>query len=287
MSTRSGRNESRSYYSGNSRSGDSRGNNRSGNNPSKKKKNRRSPVGKAVLSLILTLAIGVFLISGLKLISILTTYKEAEDAYKTITQTVAVMPTDSEKDYPEIDFNSLLAMNPQTKGYIFIKDVLEYPFVQGTDNETYLHTMLNGEYNPSGTLFIDCNIPEGVDAKNCIIYGHNMNDGSMFSSLYKYSDPEFYDAHRYVHIYTPEHHYLYKVVSAYTADVDGFTYTYNFPDDEAFTEFQKQTLLQSWFNSDTELTPDDKMITLSTCVNSGDEQYRNVVVLVRDSEITE
>ena len=64
--------------------------------------------------MILTFAIGVFLISGLKLISILTTYKEAEDAYKTITQTVAVMPTDSEKDYPEIDFNSLLAMNPQT-----------------------------------------------------------------------------------------------------------------------------------------------------------------------------
>ena len=293
MSTRSGSNHSNRYNSGSGRSGDSRYQNRSGSSPSKKKKGR-SPLSKAVLSLILTLAIGVFLISGLKLFSILTTYKEAEDAYEKIKQEVSVMPDSSgnagdaaEKNYPEIDFDKLLAMNPDTKGYIYIEDLLEYPIVQGTDNETYLHTMLDGEYNPAGTLFIDCNTPEGIDAKNCIIYGHNMNDGSMFGPLYKFSDPEFYDAHRTVHIYTPDHHYLYKVVSVYTADVNGFTYTTDFADDEAFSAFLNNTLAKSWFSTDTELTTEDKLITLSTCLSNGSDEYRNVVVLAREGEVAD
>ena len=251
----------------------------------KKKKKERSPVSKAVLSIILTLAIGVFLISGLKLYSILTTYKEAEDAYASIVKEVSVIPAN--KDYPEIDFAPMLAQNPSTKAYIYIKDLFEYPIVQGTDNDTYLHTMLNGEYNPAGTLFIDYRIPEGIDARNCIIYGHNMNDGSMFGPLFKYSDPEFYENHREVHIYTPDHHYVYKAIAVYTAAVDGFTYTYDFATDEEFAEFLKKTQTENWFVNDTELTTESKLITLSTCLDNGSDEYRNVVILVRDREITE
>lgn len=249
------------------------------------KKKRSTPLSKAVLSLILTLAIGVFLISGLKLISIFTTYKKAEDTYATIAKEVVVIPEG--KDDPEINFDALLATNPETKAYLYIKDFMEYPVVQGTDNDTYLHTMLNGEYNPSGTLFIDCNIPEGIDAQNCIIYGHNMDDGSMFGPLFNYADPAFFNSHQEVHIYTPDHHYLYKPVSVYTTSVDGFTYQYSFGDDEAFAEFENQTLAASLVDSGVQLTPEDKLITLSTCLDNGSEEYRNVVVLVRDSEITE
>lgn len=251
-------------------------------------KKEQTPLSKAVLSLILTLAIGVFLISGLKLISILTTYKKAEDAYTTITHSVTTYPQgQTERDYPDIDFAALLEINPETKGYLFIKDFMEYPFVQGTDNDTYLHTLLNGEYNPSGTLFIDYTIPEGIDARNCIIYGHNMDDGSMFGPLFRYSDPEFFEEHKDVHIFTPDHHYLYRAVAVYTADVDGFTYTTSFPDDASFEAFLSQTRAASWVSSDRPLTAADHLITLSTCLDNGSDEYRNVVVLVREEEITE
>lgn len=256
-----------------------------GEKKAKTKKSGRTPLSKAVFSLILTLAIGVFLISGLKLLSILTTYKKAEDTYTTIIDTVSVLP--SGKDYPEIDFGPLLETNPETKAYIYINDLFEYPVVQGTDNDTYLHTLLNGEYNPSGSIFIDSRIPEGIEARNCIIYGHNMNDGSMFSSLFKYAEPDFFNTHRDVHIYTPEHHYLYKAVSVYTADVDGFTYTYDFADDNSFADFLGKTRAASWVSCDTALSTEDKLITLSTCLDNGSDELRNVVVLVRDSEITD
>lgn len=255
------------------------------NKKNQKNTNRRSPLSKAVFSLILTLAIGVFLISGLKLISILTSYKEGQDSYKKVVE--AVSRTEPDKDYPTIDFAALLAQNPDTVAYIQSPDLFEYPVVQGTDNDKYLHTMFDGSYNDCGTLFIDCNIPEGIEARNCIIYGHNMNDGSMFGTLYKYSDPEFYNAHRLFHVYTPEHHYLYKAVAAYTAAVDGFTYLYSFGSDEEFLNFLQQTKDASWFENDTELNADSKIITLSTCLGNNSDDYRNVVILAREGEVTE
>lgn len=249
------------------------------------KRQKKSPVAKAVFSLILTLAIGVFLVSGLKLLSIFTTYKKAENTYGNIQVDVADIIPDV--GYPKVDFEKLLAQNPDTVGYIFSEDVMAYPIVQGTDNEYYLHTMFNGEWNPSGTLFVDSRLPDGMESKNCIIYGHNMKDESMFGKLYKYSDPEYYNAHRIYHVYTPEHHYVYKAIAAYTAAVDGFTYTMGFGSDEAFLDFIEQTKYASWFDSDTEVSADSKIITLSTCLGNNDDDYRNVLILVRESEITE
>ena len=256
------------------------------NQNNRKQKSRRTPLSKAVFSLILTLAIGVFLISGLKLLSISLSYKQAEDTYETIRRDASVK-VDPELGYPLIDVQALVAENPDTAAYLYCEDVCDYPVVQTSDNDYYLHTMFNGEYNPAGTLFIDSRIPEGIEARNCIIYGHNMNDGSMFGQLHHYSDPEYYDQHRTFHVYTPGHHYLYKVVAAYTASVDGFTYIMDFADDEEFLSFLEQTKAASWFDVDTELTADSKIITLSTCLDNGDDYYRNVVILVRDSEITE
>ena len=251
----------------------------------KKAKKQQTPLSKAVFALVLTLAIGVFVISGLKLLSILLTYKQAEDAYERISRDASVMIP--EKGYPEIDFDKLLAQNADTIGYIYAEDLCEYPIVQCSDNDYYLHTMFDGTYNPSGTLFVDCRIPEGLEAKNCIIYGHNMKDESMFGKLYKYADPEFYEAHRIYHVYTPEHHYVYKAIAAYTAAVDGFTYYYQFSNDDEFLSFLNMTQQSSWFASDTDLSPESKIITLSTCTGDSSDEYRNVVILVRDHEITE
>ncbi len=251
----------------------------------KKARRERTPLSKAVFALILTLAIGIFLISGLKLLSIFLTYKKGEDSYEKVKHEASVI--DKDLGYPIVDFNALLALNPEVVGYIYCEDLFEYPIVQGSDNDRYLYTMFDGTYNPCGSLFVDSRIPEGMEARHVIIYGHNMYDGSMFAPLGKYSDKEFYDAHRTFHVYTPKHHYVYKAVAAYTASVDGFTYTFGFGSDESFLQFLDQTKSASWFSNDTELTADSKIITLSTCLDNGAEEWRNVLILVRESEITD
>ena len=249
---------------------------------------KRSPLSNAVLSLVLTTAIGVFLVAGLKLLSIHMSYQNAEDTYEKIRQEAEkdqLKDPDARGNEPAVDFEYLQSQNPDVIGYLVCDGVLDYPVVQGADNNHYLHTMFNGTENPAGTLFVDCRISEGIEAKNCIIYGHNMNDGSMFGKLGKFFDPEFYRKHRIFHVYTPEHHYVYKAIAAYTAAVDGFTYTYSFKEDEDFMQFLKLTRQANWYGNDTELTEDSKLITLSTCLDNGSDEYRNVVVLVRIKEI--
>ena len=151
----------------------------------------------------------------------------------------------------------------------------------GFDNDYYLNIMFN-EWNPAGTLFVDSRIPEGIEARHCIIYGHNMQDGSMLGKLYRFSDPEFYKTHQTFHVYTPEHHYIYKAVSAYTASVDGFTYQFDFGSDDEFLQFLSMTKNSGWFANDAELTSDTKIITLSTCFGNNSEDYSNVLIFVRE-----
>lgn len=247
----------------------------------KKPKKKRSKLSTAVFSIILTLAIGVFLFSGIKLFSIWLQYKTAKDAYKDVDS----LFTDGTGEW-EWDFSALFAQNPEAKGFIYCKDVVSYPIVQAEDNDKYLYTMFNGEYNPAGSLFIDYRIKDGLEARNCVIYGHNMNDGSMFGKLEKYQDREFYDRHKEYDVYTPDHHYKYKVLSTFLTPVDGFVYTYDFANDDEFVKFANQTISSSAYSTEHEpITADSKLITLSTCTWDSNEAYRYVVVLIRDRVI--
>lgn len=46
-----------------------------------------------------------------------------------------------------------------------------------------------------------------------IIYGHNMNNGSMFGSLKKYKDEGFWKKNQYFTVYTESTAYRYQIFS--------------------------------------------------------------------------
>ena len=81
------------------------------------------------------------------------------------------------------DHEAALKINPDAKG-MYRNDATEtlLPIVQRLhDDEYYLHRGFDGEYSRGGTLFIAGDIEEGLDASHVIIYGHHMNDDSMFT----------------------------------------------------------------------------------------------------------
>ena len=56
----------------------------------------------------------------------------------------------------EVDFDALVKKNKDVKAWIYSKDtVINYPVVQGKDNQYYLYRMINGEWNGKGSIFID------------------------------------------------------------------------------------------------------------------------------------
>ena len=71
---------------------------------------------------------------------------------------------------------------------------IDYPVVQAKDNDYYLRRDLNGEYAKPGTVFMDYRCaPDGSGYS--ILYGHNMKSGSMFGTLQRFWEKEFFDAH--------------------------------------------------------------------------------------------
>ncbi len=237
---------------------------------------------KILLVILCIVCLGVFLFSGYKLFSKLSEYKAAQKSYEKMSEQYVTAETpaattspvseadtsDEEKETSPItvDFTQLLTTNEDVCGWLYSKDtVINYPVAQGEDNNEYLHHLLDGTYNSSGTLFLDCECGPEFSGANSIIYGHNMKDGSMFNSLHSYSDQAYYDAHPVMYLNTPKQNYKIEIFSAYICSYDSDTYTLSFASAEEYAAWVAKMKSQSTFTSDTEVTVDDRVITLSTC----------------------
>lgn len=104
------------------------------------------------------------------------------------------MRQEAETEEDNTDWSKgMLDINSDYKGWLTIYGTqISEPVVQGETNETYLRTNINKEHAEAGTLFLDETTDLSQDG-NLIIYGHKMNDGTMFGTLDKFEDEEFFD----------------------------------------------------------------------------------------------
>ena len=170
----------------------------------------------------------------------------------------------------ELDLEALREVNPDVIGWILIPDtVINYPLMQGEDNEYYLKRTWDEKKNAVGSIFLEhLNSPDLTDF-NTIVYGHNMNDGSMFAGLRKYRKQEYWQEHPYVYIRSDAGVYRYEIFSSYLAKVDSNTYGLAFPSDDAKSAFLNNAILDSVIQTGVEPAPTDRVLTLSTCSGSG------------------
>lgn len=113
-----------------------------------------------------------------------------------------------------VDWASLKAINPDIVAWVYVPGtVINYPVVQGADNDEYLHKAFDGSTGwlaSAGTIFLDAgNAPDFSD-RNSALYGHHMNDGSMFASLANLNDQTQFDEHRDIYVLTPQGNYHLK-----------------------------------------------------------------------------
>ena len=161
-------------------------------NKKKHHRGRRKKKGGSniVSNIILVIAIVVFAVSAYKLYGIFSEYNKGDKEYQKIQD--LVINTEKKDDTKEetfsVDFEKLLEMNSDVVGWIRFDEPSEinYPVVQGRDNEEYLKRTFEANTNKLGTLFVDVNNPGDFSGRNTFIYGHNMKNGSMFAQLLKY-----------------------------------------------------------------------------------------------------
>lgn len=174
--------------------------------------------------------------------------------------------TESEANIPvTADFAALQKINPDIVAWIYSPGTkINYPIVQGKDNDYYLHRLVNGQKNAGGTLFMDCNNGATFTDDNTIIYGHHMKNGSMFAGLEKYKEQSYYDAHPVLYLLTPEKSYRLIVFAGFVTASDSPVYTLQFQDADRESWVEK-ALKQSDFQTDVQVAADEPVVTLSTC----------------------
>ena len=172
--------------------------------------------------------------------------------------------------YPDLsvsmDFSGLKAINPDAAGWIWAyDDVINYPVVLGNDNDYYLTHLFNGKSNRLGSVFMDYRSKGDFSDRNTAVYGHNMKDGSMFSSLNKYKKQEYYEKFPEMLLYTPEGNYKLEFFAGILASGSDEFIRLDFSDDEDFLSYTEEMKKKSTFKSDVSLEPGDRIVTLCTC----------------------
>lgn len=248
-------------------------------NKKKHHRGRRKKKGgtNIVSNIILVIAIVVFAVSAYKLYGIFSEYNKGDKEYQKIQD--LVINTEKKDDTKEeafsVDFEKLLEMNSDVVGWIRFDEPSEinYPVVQGRDNEEYLKRTFEANTNKLGTLFVDVNNPGDFSGRNTFIYGHNMKNGSMFAQLLKYKDDSFYKEHPYFYIYTPDGKVrTYEIFSAGVVKDTSDSYIMDYADDAAFQTYIDYIKQQSAYPTSAEVTTASKIVSLSTCTNVRDDE---------------
>ena len=194
-----------------------------------------------VLNILLVIFGAVFVFAAYKLISQYLVYQEAVGEYEGVRQVAGV----GDQVDARPDFAALAAVNPDIVGWVTVPGTaINYPVVQTTNNEKYLHTTFEGTRNGSGCVFMDKDSQKDGGGQHTILYGHNMKNGSMFHDLVQYKTADFFTQHRTIYFDTPEGRTELRVIAAYAADA-GETYNYNDADVKSFRAFLKKAAAKS------------------------------------------
>ena len=213
-------------------------------------------------------------------------------------ETVSTEPAETtEPPLPDnpVDFAPLQEINGDIYAWIYIpmgpeKPDIDLPVLQapqGWDENYYLHHDVNRNY-----LFAGCIYTQQANAKDftdrvTVVYGHNMLDGTMFSNLPVFRDSRFFDEHEYFYIYTPGHILTYRIAAAIQFDTRHLLNCFDFSDDTVYTNWlqnyvmEPRTMVRN-YRKDLDLTVDDRLVILSTCLEHGASRYLIEGVLISD-----
>ena len=186
------------------------------------------------------------------------------------TTSYSIPETVPEEKTFQFDFTRLAAENPDLAGWLKLPGTqLSYPVVQGKDNSYYLAHTFSRKENKVGAIFLDSRIRRGLSNQNCVIYGHNMNNGSMFASIWEFRNQNYFKQHPAFELYTKSGKKNCPVFSAHESAPDGEAYTIDFQTRKTYLSYQDKMKKASLYETGITVRPSDRILTLSTCVRDG------------------
>ena len=159
----------------------------------------------------------------------------------------------------------LKSINSDYKMWIQIENTnINYPVVQGSDNDYYLKHNFRKESNISGTVFVESANDIDND-KNIILYGHNMRNGTMFNNITNYKEESFFNEDNKINIIMNNTLYEYEVFSVYVKNVSEVNLAIGFASEDEFINYAYNQADESIYKKDVDFSAEDNLITLVTC----------------------
>lgn len=236
---------------------------------------------KKVYYILLIVFFIVFAFSAYKLGGYFWTKHESDQVIQKAAEHVRIKKTDNESELIEVDFKALREINSDIIAWIYCPDTqINYPVVQGKDNDYYLSHLLDNSYNVNGTVFMDYRGTPDFSASNNILYGHHMRSGAMFAPLMQYKEQKYYEKHPYMYLLTPEQNYRLDLFAGVVVKADDSIYS-----GQMSTADLSQYISQSTFTAKEDITAACPIVTLSTC--SYEFENARYVMLAKMTAITE
>lgn len=194
-----------------------------------------------------------------------------------------------------VDFKQLMEINPDIYAWIYIPNTnVDYPVAQSAKGESdsfYLDHNVYKNYQFAGTIYSEKNNTKDFSDPVTLLYGHNMLNGSMFASLHNFNNKDFFENNNTIFVFTKDKLYTYLIYSAYQYDDRHILNSFNMDDTNSFKEYLDSTLVERPYycnvREGVELTTDDRILTLSTCMNGGGNVRYLVQGVLVDEQYTE
>ena len=214
-------------------------------------------------------------------------------------------PEPTEPELPEnpVDFEGYWEINTDVCAFLYVPmnregDSFDYdirlPILQprtADDDNFYLHHNIHRKYQFSGELYFQKKNSKDFTDRVTVIYGHNMLnrkiEDTRFTNLLDFRSQDFFDTHEYFYIYLPGHILTYRIAAATPFDTRHILNNFDFSDDHVYQEWINNYVLNprvvgSHSRQDQEVTIDDKIVILSTCMDRGTRRYLVEGVLISD-----
>lgn len=146
-------------------------------------------------------------------------YFAAENVQQELMEFKPEVPSEPDMEINFKSFEELMGINSDICAWVTINNTkIDYPVLYGKNNWDYINKDVYGEYALAGSIFLDSRNDRTFQNIYSLLYGHHMENGSMFGDLVKFKEDTFFEENRTGNLILPDKVYNLEIFSCILTD---------------------------------------------------------------------